>query len=118
MKIARTHGCALSVTCKLPIKLLKVTVSRIVRVDPARPICRNRLDRDGLRHFRAFVANDVHVVSSGVNEAHTCGVDVRFAVWIVPIVGRNSSSSDDNEAVPWMGMPASASSRLPEITLD
>ena len=116
MKIARTHGCALSVTCKLPIKLLKVTVSRIVRVDPARPICRKRLDRDGLRHFRAFVANDMHVVSSGVNEAHTCGVDVRFAVWIVPIVGRNSSSSDDKRLRPGVEVLAGTETLVTSIT--
>jgi hypothetical protein len=48
-------------------------------VNPTRLTCRNEPDGDDLCLDCAFVSDDVHVATTGVNKRHPCGVHVRRA---------------------------------------
>ena len=97
---------------------LKVTVAGICNVDPARRTCRYELDDDGLCHDVAFVAEDMYVITAGIDERHILGVDVGLAIGIVAEVVGHRSFGDDDEAMPRVRVPTGASSRLPDIALD
>ncbi|HTF62786.1 MAG TPA: hypothetical protein VK638_08750, partial [Edaphobacter sp.] len=62
---------------------------RVFSVNPTHRSFRNKLDSDGLCHDVAFVPQDVHVVTTGIDKPHPLCVHVGRAVAIVPFVVRH-----------------------------
>ena len=96
---------------------LEVAVPRIGNLNPALGICGNDLDGNGFRLDSAFIPQDVHVFSTGINKRHPRLVHMWLAFGIVPFIIRHRSRSDDDQAVPRVRMPAGASSGGPDIAL-
>src|SRR5579871_1428161 len=97
---------------------LEVAVSWVWNVDSACGACGDELDRGGLRHVVSFVSDDVYVVATVIDEGHVPGIDVGFAVGVGPVVLRDGSCGDNDEAMAGVCVPAGASSGLPDIALD
>jgi hypothetical protein len=65
-------------------------------IDSSRRTCGNELNCDGCRRFGAFVANNVHVVATGIDERHPLGVHLRLALGIIAFVVSDRSGGDDD----------------------
>src|ERR1017187_43007 len=96
---------------------VEVAGSGICNVNPTRRICRNELNGDSSRFNIAFVPKVVYVFTTGINKAHPLCVHVRPALGIVPFIVGHGPVCDDNQALPGMHVPASASARSPGIAL-
>ena len=97
---------------------LEGAVSRVCNVDAARLTCRNEPDGDDLCRDIAFVSDDVHVVTTGVNKRHARCVHFRRAAGIVALILSDCSCRDNDEGMARVRVPACASSRLPNIVQD
>ncbi len=87
-------------------------------VDAAFGTLGDELEGDGAGRNGALVSDEVDVVPSVIDEAHALGVDVGFAVGVVASVFGHGSFCDDDQAVTRVGVPAGASSGLPDVVLD
>jgi len=63
-------------------------VPRVFSVNPTRLTCRNELDSDGACLECAFVAEDVHVGTTGIDKPRPLCVHSGLAVGIVPFIVR------------------------------
>jgi len=97
---------------------LEVAVAWVGDVDAPCGTGGNELDRGGLCDAGAFVANDVDVVATVIDERHVPGVHVGFAVGIGAVVFGHGSLGDDDEAMSGVDVPAGGSSGLPDVGLD
>ena len=95
-----------------------MAVTRIGNVNPSRLTGGNEPDGDDLCLDGAFVSDDVYVLTTVINERHSCCVRVRRATRIIPGVVRHGSGYDDDQGMSGMGVPASTSSRLPGVIQD
>ena len=68
----------------------------VFSVNPTRCTCRNELDSDGACRDGAFVPEEVHVVTTGIDKPHPLCVHCRLASGIVPFIGRHRSRRDDD----------------------
>lgn len=86
-----------------------MAVPWVCDVKPTRHPCWNQLDSNGSSDHIALVSNDVDVVTRGVGKRHVSVIDVRLAVGIVAFILRDRARCDDDQAMPRVCMPASAS---------
>ena len=98
--------------------LSKVTIPRICNIDPAGGGCGNELHSNGSRYHVAFIAEQVHVVTTGIHEAHAQHIDVRFAIRIVRVIPRYGSLGDNDQAVARVCVPSGAATRLEDVALN
>jgi len=94
-----------------------MTVSWVCNVNPPRVICRNELYSDGLCLDSAFVPEDMYVIATKIDKRYSCVVNMRSARGIVTLIVCYRSHSDDDQAVPRVRVPSSASTGSPDITL-
>ena len=71
-----------------------------------------------MRYAVSFVADDVYMVATVIDEGHVPGIDVGLAVGVGPVILRDGSCCDNDEAMAGVCVPAGASSGLPDIALD
>jgi hypothetical protein len=95
----------------------EVAVSGIGNVNSTRRICGNELNGDGPCFDIAFVPEVVYVFTTGIDKSHPLCVYVRPALGIVPFIVRHGPLRDDDQAMPGVHVPASASARRPDIAL-
>jgi hypothetical protein len=65
----------------------------------------------------AFVSEDVHTATAGINEGHPGCVRMRLAVRIVAFVASDRSRRDGDQAVARVRGPAGISTRVPDVAL-
>ena len=97
----------------------EMAVPRIWSVNPTRLTCRNELHSDGLCLDGAFVSDNVHVGTTGIDKPHPCCVHMGLALGIVPLIGRYRyrSRRDGDQAMARVRVPAGATSWLPDVAL-
>src|SRR5206468_3601097 len=117
MRPAPASRAPLAVASNRPSPL-EVAVPRVCNVDATRLTCRNEPDGDDLCRDIAFVSDDVHVVTTGVNKRHPRCVHLRRAAGIVPLILCHGSCRDNDQGLAKMRVPACASSRLPNVVQD
>jgi hypothetical protein len=95
----------------------EVAVPGICNVNPTRRICGKELNGDGPCFNIAFVSEVVYVFTTGIDKSHPLCVYVRPALGIVPFIVRHGPGRDDDQAMPGVHVPASASARRPDVAL-
>src|SRR5207249_6955346 len=106
-KTPSPFGCGYAALCQSSSER---AVPRVVSVNPTHRICRNELYCHGSRLDGAFVPDDVHVFTTSIDKPHPLCVHSGLAVGIVPLIGRDRSRRDDDQAGARVRVPAGRSS--------
>src|SRR5580704_17305669 len=94
---------------------LEVAIAGVCNFNPTCRTCWNHLDGDGLCFDGAFVTNDMHMISAIIDKPHPCCVHMRLTSGVMPFIVRHCPGCDDDQTIPRMRVPASASARRPDI---